>query len=95
MFALAWIVGGAVSGYTYQASIFFTLEEVAEKGKGSGLHEAFVGGGMCAGALLAGLFGNHRSLRAPYYFCAAALASGIVIQMTIVALRRKSAALPS
>jgi MFS family permease len=91
MFALSWMVTGAVSGYTYQASIFFTLEEISEKGKGSGFHEAIVGSGMCFGPLLAGLVGNHHSLRAPYYFCAWALVFGIALQIAMVALRRKSA----
>ncbi len=37
MFAAAWVIGGAMSGYAYQASIYFTLEEMTEKGKGSGV----------------------------------------------------------
>jgi MFS family permease len=90
MFAAAWIAGGLVSGYTYQASIYFTLEEMTEKGKGSGFHEAMIGGGMFLGPVLAGWVGNHHSLRAPYFFCAAALLSLIAAQIVTVALRRKS-----
>jgi MFS family permease len=91
MFALSWLVTGAVSGYAYQASIFFTLEEISEKGKGSGFHEAIVGSGMFFGPLFAGWVGNNHSLRAPYFFCAWALVVGIALQIAMVALRRRNA----
>lgn len=89
MFALAFAAAGAVSGYTYQASIVFTLEEMTEKGKGSGFHEAMVGAGMFSGPLLAGLVGEHTSLSGPYYFCAALLVVLIAVQMVLVYYRRK------
>ncbi len=91
MFAAAWIVCGAVSGYAYQASIYFTLEEMTEKGKGSGFHEAIIGSGMFVGPVLAGWVGSHHSLRAPYFFCAAVLVLLIVLQMALVWTRRHSA----
>ena len=91
MFAAAWIVGGLVSGYAYQASIYFTLEEMTEKGKGSGFHEAIIGSGMFIGPVLAGWVGSHHSLRAPYFFCAAVLVLLIVAQMALVWIRRHSA----
>ena len=94
MFAAAWIVGGVVSGYTYQASIYFTLEEMVEKGKGSGFHEAVVGSGMFFGPVLAGWVGGTHSLRAPYFFCAGVLTALIVLQMVLVWIRRRSAATP-
>jgi MFS family permease len=93
MFAAAWIVGGAVSGYAYQASIYFTLEEMTEKGKGSGFHEAIIGSGMFVGPVLAGWVGTHHSLRAPYFFCAAVLVLLIVAQMALVWIRRHSTAM--
>jgi MFS family permease len=92
MFAAAWIVGGAVSGYAYQASIYFTLEEMNEKGKGSGFHEAIIGSGMFVGPVLAGWVGTHHSLRAPYFFCASVLVLLIVAQMALVWIRRHSTA---
>ena len=92
MFAAAWILGGAVSGYSYQASIYFTLEEMSEKGKGSGFHEAVVGSGMFVGPMLAGWVGSHHSLRTPYFFCAAVLVLLIVAQMALVWIRRHSRA---
>jgi MFS family permease len=92
MFAAAWVVGGVVSGYAYQASIYFTLEEMTEKGKGSGFHEAIIGSGMFVGPLLAGWVGSHHSVRAPYFFCAAVLVLLIVAQMALVWTRRHLAA---
>jgi MFS family permease len=86
-FVAAFAVTGVVSGYTYQASIFFTMEEMAEKGKGGGLHEAVLGFGMALGPLLAGRVGLH-GLRAPYFFCAAVLVALVAAQIVLVWLRR-------
>jgi MFS family permease len=89
MFAAAWIVGGAVSGYTYQASIYFTLEEMIEKGKGSGFHEAILGSGMFFGPLLAGWVGNHYGMRLPYFFCAVMQVALVAVQVMVVWTRRR------
>jgi DHA1 family multidrug resistance protein-like MFS transporter len=88
VFAMAFAVTGAVSGYTYQASVFFTMEEMVEKGKGGGLHEAILGIGMALGPLLAGWVGSRHSLRSPYFFCAAVLLMLTVAQMALVFVRR-------
>ena len=93
MFAAAWIIGGIVSGYGYQASIYFTLEEMTEKGKGSGFHEAIIGSGMFVGPVLAGWVGGHHSLRAPYFFCASVLVLLIASQMVLVWVRRHPTAM--
>jgi MFS family permease len=93
MFAAAWIIGGAVSGYAYQASIYFTLEEMTEKGKGSGFHEAVVGSGMFFGPMLAGWVGTNHSLRMPYFFCAGVQTALIVVQIALVAQRRRQQSL--
>jgi MFS family permease len=87
-FAAAFVVMGAVSGYTYQTSILFTLEEISEKGKGGGFHEAIVGGGMFAGPILAGWAGGF-SMRAPYVFCAGALVALVGVQLVLVFWKRK------
>jgi len=88
LFLAAFVVMGAVGGYSYQASIFFTLQEMTEKGKGSGLHEAFLALGMLTGPLLAGGAGNLVGLRAPYFVCATALLMVILAQVAVVILRR-------
>ena len=86
--AVACALTGAVSGYTYQASVFFTMEEMTEKGKGGGFHEAVLGVGMALGPLLAGWVGQVGSLRSPYFFCAGVLVALIVAQMVLVFARR-------
>jgi MFS family permease len=93
MFAVAWIIGGAVSGYAYQASIYFTLEEMIEKGKGSGFHEAILGGGMCFGPLLAGWVGNTHGLRFPYFFCAVVQIAIVALQMMVAWTQRRLSAI--
>lgn len=87
-FALAFALAGAVSGFTYQASLLFTLEEISEKGKGSGFHEAVIGSGMFLGPILAGWVGSDTAIRAPYFFCAVALVFFVVLQVALVAWRR-------
>lgn len=98
LFAVVFIVVGAVSGATYQSSVYFTLEEMSEKGKGGGVHEAVLGSGMFLGPILAGWvarqagLAGHSELRVPYFFCAAALALLVAVQLVLVWLRRKRAA---
>jgi MFS family permease len=92
MFAVLFAVGGLASGYSYQASIFFSLEEIAEKGKGGGFHEAVVGLGMFAGPILAGVVGARSGLRAAFTACAAWLAVFVVAQMILVFVRRHESA---
>ena len=89
LFMAAFAAMGAVAGYSYQASVFFTLDEMAEKGKGTGLHEAFLASGMFSGPLLAGWAGSAFGLSAPYYFCAASLVVAVAVQMWVVWLRRR------
>jgi MFS family permease len=93
MFAAAWIIGGIASGYAYQASIYFTLEEMTEKGKGSGFHEAVVGSGMFFGPMLAGWVGNSHGLRVPYFFCATVQVLLVALQMMLVWTRRQETAM--
>lgn len=92
-FCLALMLCGAMLGYNYQASILFTFEEMAEKGKGSGIHEAMLGLGSFFGPILAGWVGQqwNSSMRTPYWFCAAVLTGFIVVEMALVAWRRARA----
>ena len=90
LFLVAFAVMGAVGGYSYQASVFFTLNEMNEKGKGTGLHEAFLAAGMLSGPLLAGWAGNAFGLRAPYVFCAVALIVVVAAQVGVVIWRRRA-----
>jgi MFS family permease len=95
VFGTALFIGGLMIGFNYQCSIFFTLSEMTQKGKGSGIHEATLGAGMFVGPILAGAVGNEFSTRAPYFFCAGFLACWIALQMAIVAWRRRFATIPA
>jgi MFS family permease len=88
LFLCAFAAMGAVAGYSYQASIFFTLDEMNERGKGTGFHEAFLAAGMLTGPLLAGWAGNEYGSRAPYLACAAALLAGVTVQLLVVLKQR-------
>ena len=90
VFAAGFAAVGFVSSYTYLASLYFTMEELSEKGKGGGFHEAVLGAGMFLGPVAAGWVGERYSMRAPYYFCAATLAVLVVAQMVLVFWRRHS-----
>ncbi len=90
MFVVVFAVTGLVSGYAYQASVFFSLEETSEKGKGGGFHEAILGMAMCAGPIAAGLVGGRWGLRGAYVFCAAGLGVFVVAQMILVFVRRQA-----
>ena len=95
-FGIALAVCGGMLGFNYQTSLFFTLEEMSEKGKGSGIHEAMLSAGAFLGPLLAGWVGStfdhgNGAARTPYFFCATVLASFVVIEMAVVAWRRRTA----
>jgi MFS family permease len=88
IFIVAFAAMGAVTGYSYQASIYFTLDEMNERGKGTGFHEAFLASGMLIGPVLGGWAGNAFGLRAPYFACAAALVLGLAAQVAVVLRQR-------
>jgi MFS family permease len=87
-FALALIAIGAVSGMSYQASLYFTMDEVSAKGEGGGLHEAFTGAGMFLGPLFAGWIGQSGRLL-PYPMCAAFILLMVAVQAFVVSWQRK------
>jgi MFS family permease len=89
VFALAFIIMGVLTGVSFQAAVFFTLEEMSEKGKGSGFNEAVVGSGLFLGPLLAGRVGDQFGQRAPYLFCGWVLVFLIAVQMALVRCRRR------
>jgi MFS family permease len=92
----AFLVIGAVTGYMYQASIYFTQDEMADKGKGAGYHEAVAAAGIFTGPIVAGGVGNVTGhLRAPYLFCAGILVVFVLVQIAVVAWRRKSVQMPA
>ncbi len=99
-FAVAFLLVGLAQGFTYYASIYYSLEAYAEeKGKGSGFHEAVLGAGLALGPFLSGWVGSLASpgetaLRAPYWFCAWIFALGLLAQF-ILSRRRTATPTPA
>jgi hypothetical protein len=49
VFLLAQIAFGAAVGLLYYSSLFYSMDAGAAKGEHGGLHEAFIGAGICSG----------------------------------------------
>jgi MFS family permease len=58
------------------------------KGKGTGLHESILGGGVVLGPLLGGIAAHTVGLRAPYILCLTLLVGLIAVEWFII--RKKS-----
>ena len=78
---------GLSSGMTYFSSIFYSLYGFIDKGKRSGIHEAFLGAGTFCGPLVGGLAAYKFGIRAPYL--AAALLLVIAATVELMIYRRK------
>jgi len=90
--AAAWIIGGMVSGYAYQASIFFTLEEMTRKARAAGFTRQSSAAGCSSARCSAGWVGSNHSLRTPYFFCATVQVALIALQLLLVWIRRREQA---
>jgi MFS family permease len=61
--AFAWV--GAANGFTYVASLFYSLQAPQHlRGKRTGIHETIIGAGLATGPLVGGLVGQAYGLRA-------------------------------
>jgi len=79
----AMVMLGVSSGMTYFSSIFYSLFGFLDKGRRSGIHEAFVGIGAFLGPLTGGLAAHFVGLRAPYIIAMAFLLIAIIIEGSI------------
>lgn len=82
-FMIAMIFLGLSGGMTYFSSIFYSLHGFGDKGKKSGIHEAFIGTGTFFGPLLGGLTAYRFGIRAPYLTAALLLIVAITIELII------------
>lgn len=87
-FAIATAVIGAASGYSYLASIYFTLEETAAKTRGSGFHEAILGSAFFIGPLAAGALADAFSLPVAFVVVSWFVVMLVVTQILVAAKRR-------
>lgn len=86
---VAMVFLGLSGGMTYFSSIFYSLYGSADKGKKSGLHEAFLGMGALFGPLAGGFFAQKFGIRAPYVVAAVVMTLAMLAEVVIVNLRRK------
>jgi len=84
IFALAFIMLGLCASLTYYSSLYYTVRLMKRKGKGTGLHESILGGGVVLGPLLGGIMAHSAGLRAPYILCLVVLAVVIVIEVSLI-----------
>lgn len=75
LFAAAFAMLGFCASLTYYSSLYYTVRLLKKKGRGAGLHESILGGGVVLGPLLGGFAAHQVGLRAPYLLCLAVLAA--------------------
>jgi MFS family permease len=84
LFALGFVMIGLSCSVTYYSSLYYAVHLLAEKGRGTGLHESILGGGAVLGPILGGVAAQYAGLRAPYLLCLAVLAAALGAQFIIV-----------
>ncbi len=89
VFAAAFIMLGLCASLTYYSSLYYAVRLMKKKGKGTGLHESILGGGVVLGPLLGGVAAYSAGLRAPYILCLIVLGGIVAIEWVI--LRKKKA----
>jgi predicted MFS family arabinose efflux permease len=87
LFALAFLMLGLCASLTYYSSLYYAVRLLKRKGKGAGLHESILGGGVVLGPLLGGIAAHAAGLRAPYILCLILLAGVVAAEWLI--LRKK------
>jgi MFS transporter, DHA1 family, multidrug resistance protein len=88
LFAAAFAMLGFCASLTYYSSLYYTVRLLKKKGRGAGLHESILGGGVVLGPLLGGFAAHQAGLRAPYLLCLAVLAAAATAEWFL--LRTKS-----
>jgi MFS family permease len=90
--ALAFMVIGLASSFTYSGSLFYSIEGKDESSHMAGWHEAVLGAGGACGLLVSGFMpmlmerfgvGEYWLMRSPYLLTTALFAVGIVVQASI------------
>ncbi len=82
-FMAAMVFLGLSGGMTYFSSIFYSLYGFIDKGRKSGIHEAFIGIGAFFGPLVGGLAASGFGIRAPYVTAALLLLIAITTELIL------------
>lgn len=84
-FSSAFVFLGISGGMTYFSSIFYSLYGRLDKGRRSGIHEAFIGSGCFLGPLIGGMFSHiFNNLKAPYLATFILMVIAIVVEVGLV-----------
>jgi MFS family permease len=75
-------VAGAALGFTYVASLFYSLQApVSRRGWRTGIHETIVGAGIASGAAVSGLVAAHFGARGPFAATALLFAAVLAVEL--------------
>lgn len=86
-FFVVFLFLGASSGMTYFSSIYYSLYDEENRGKRSGIHEAFLGTGALFGPLFSGFLAYFCGLRAPYPALAIIVLAVVCLEIWIIRRR--------
>ena len=84
LFALAFFLCGLSCSVTYYSSLYYAVQLLKKKGRGTGLHESILGGGAVLGPILGGVAAQYAGLRAPYLLCLAVLLAALGAQVILM-----------
>ena len=84
VFAPAFLMLGFCASLTYYSSLYYAVRLLKKKGKGTGLHESILGGGVVLGPLLGGIVAHAAGLRSPYILCLILLAGVVAAEWFIL-----------
>lgn len=84
LFALAFVMFGLSCSLTYYSSLYYAVQLLKKKGRGTGLHESILGGGAVLGPILGGVAAQYAGLRAPYLLCLAVLLAALGAQIVLM-----------
>lgn len=88
IFASAFFLIGLCGSVTYYSSLYYAVRLLEKKGKGTGLHESILAGGVVLGPILGGIAAHSMGLRMPYLLCLLVLLGGVAAEWAL--LRRKT-----
>jgi MFS family permease len=83
-FAPAFVMFGLSCSLTYYSSLYYAVQLLKKKGRGTGLHESILGGGAVLGPILGGVAAQYAGLRAPYLLCCAILLAALGAQAILM-----------
>lgn len=77
---------GALRAHSYNSSLFHGVSGSVTRTKRMAIHESLLAAGLILGSSLGGLIYQKYSMTAVYYFCAAVVMSGVLLQLGLYRL---------